>query len=93
MLSFGSNRRFVIALRTIAIAITITDTNGFALACNKDMHVDNNDKKTTEIADNGQDHFYTMTAQAEVKKPRVLITFGNEENNRNTRGQFSITKD
>ena len=51
------------------------------------------DVRTTEIADNGQDHFYTMTAQAEVKKPRVLITFGNEENNRNTRGQFSITKD
>ena len=51
------------------------------------------DMRTTEIADNGQDHFYTMTAQAEVKKPRVLITFGNEENNRNTRGQFSITKD
>ena len=51
------------------------------------------DVRTTEIADNGQDHFYTMTAQAEVKKPRVLITFGNEENNRNTRGQFNITKD
>ena len=51
------------------------------------------DVRTTEIADNGQDHFYTMTATAEVKKPRVLITFGNEENNRNTRGQFSITKD
>ena len=51
------------------------------------------DVRTTEIADNGQDHFYTMTAPAEVKKPRVLITFGNEENNRNTRGQFNITKD
>lgn len=51
------------------------------------------DVRTTEIADNGQDHFYTLTAPAEVKKPRVLITFGNEENNRNTRGQFSITKD
>ena len=51
------------------------------------------DVRTTEIADNGQDHFYTMTAPAEVKKPRVLITFGNEENNRNTHGQFSITKD
>ena len=51
------------------------------------------DVRTTEIADNGQDHFYTMTAPAEVKKPRVLITFGNEENNRNTRGQFNITQD
>ncbi len=51
------------------------------------------DVRTTEIADNGQDHFYTMTAAAEVKQPRVFITFGNEEDNRNTRGQFNITKD
>lgn len=51
------------------------------------------EQRTTEIADNGQDHFYTLNAPAPLKQPRVLITFGNEENNRNTRGTFSITKD
>lgn len=51
------------------------------------------DVHTTEIADNGQDHFYTLTAPAEVKQPRVFITFGNAEDNRNTRGRFNITRD
>lgn len=49
--------------------------------------------RTTEIADNGQDHFYTLTATEEVKQPRLLVTFDNAENNRNTRGKFFITKD
>ncbi len=51
------------------------------------------DVRTTEIADNNQDHYYTLTAQAEVKAPVIYITFDNAENNRNTYGSFSITKD
>lgn len=51
------------------------------------------DVHTTPIADNGQDHFYTLTAPEEVKQPRIFITFDNEANDRDTRGVFSITKD
>lgn len=51
------------------------------------------DVRTTAIADNGQDHFYTLTAPAEVSQPRIFITFDNEMNDRNTYGAFSITKD
>lgn len=51
------------------------------------------DVRTTAIADNGQDHFYTLTAPESPKAPRVFITFDNAENDRNTRGKISITKD
>lgn len=51
------------------------------------------DVHTTAIADNGQDHYYTLTASEEVKQPRIFITFDNEANDRDTRGVFSITKD
>lgn len=51
------------------------------------------DVRTTAIADNGQDHFYTLTAPAALQNPRLFITCGNEENDRNTYGKFSITKD
>lgn len=51
------------------------------------------DVRTTAIADNGQDHYYTLTAPAAPQNPRIFITCGNEENDRNTYGKFSITKD
>lgn len=51
------------------------------------------DVRTTAIADNGQDHYYTLTASAKVNNPRIFITFNNEEHDRNTYGKFFITKD
>jgi hypothetical protein len=51
------------------------------------------DVRTTAIADNGQDHYYTLTATAKVNTPRIFITFNNEESDRNTYGKFFITKD
>ena len=51
------------------------------------------DVHTTAIADNGQDHYYTLTASAKVNNPRIFITFNNEEHDRNTYGKFFITKD
>ena len=51
------------------------------------------DVRTTAIADNGQDHYYTLTAPAKVNTPRIFITFNNEEHDRNTYGKFFITKD
>ena len=51
------------------------------------------DVRTTAIADNGQDHYYTLTATAKVNNPRIFITFNNEEHDRNTYGKFFITKD
>ena len=51
------------------------------------------DVRTTAIADNGQDHYYTLTASAKVNNPRIFITFNNEEHDRNTYGRFFITKD
>ena len=51
------------------------------------------DVRTTAIADNGQDHYYTLTASAKVNTPRIFITFNNAENDRNTYGKFFITKD
>ncbi len=51
------------------------------------------DVRTTAIADNGQDHYYTLTVTAKVNTPRIFITFNNEESDRNTYGKFFITKD
>lgn len=51
------------------------------------------DVHTTPIADNGQDHFYTLHAPAEISQPRIFITFDNEMNDRETWGSFNITRD